>query len=73
MCVDIPVLTIYCSTVPQFGFYPYNSKSKYISFSDLECKPCGIHGYSKCPLNTFDCAKLLKPETVLQAAKELIN
>ena len=55
-CVQIyPVLTIYCSTVPEFGFYPYNKKSSYISFNDLNCKPCGIHGYEKCPIKSFDC------------------
>ncbi|HEY6625472.1 MAG TPA: glycosyltransferase family 9 protein [Ignavibacteriaceae bacterium] len=72
MCSDIPVLTIYCSTVPQFGFYPYNKKSDYISFNDLVCKPCGIHGFSKCPLDTFDCAKLLVPNLVIEKAEKLL-
>ena len=72
MCADIPVLTIYCSTVPQFGFYPYNKKSDYISFDDLFCKPCGIHGFSKCPLGTFDCAKLLVPNLVIEKAEKLL-
>jgi heptosyltransferase-2 len=72
MCADIPVLTIYCSTIPQFGFYPYNKKSDYISFDDLICKPCGIHGFSKCPLDTFDCAKLLVPNLVIEKAEKLL-
>ena len=72
MCADIPVLTIYCSTIPQFGFYPYNMKSDYISFDDLICKPCGIHGFSKCPLDTFDCAKLLSPNLVIEKAEKLL-
>jgi len=72
MCADIPVLTIYCSTVPQFGFYPYNKKSDYTSFDDLICKPCGIHGFSKCPLDTFDCAKLLVPNLVIEKAEKLL-
>jgi len=72
MCADIPVLTIYCSTVPQFGFYPYNKKSDYISFDDLICKPCGIHGFSKCPIDTFDCAKLLVPNLVIEKAEKLL-
>ncbi len=55
ICADIKVLTIYCSTISNFGFYPYNKKSASISYNDLECKPCGIHGYEKCPINTFDC------------------
>lgn len=73
MCVDIPVLMLYCSTVPEFGFYPYNNKSEILSYDDLECKPCGIHGYQNCPLGTFECAKKLKPELVFEKAKEMLS
>jgi heptosyltransferase II len=72
MCAEIPVLTIYCSTVPLFGFYPYNKKSDHISFDDLFCKPCGIHGFNRCPLGTFDCAKLLVPNLVIEKAEKLL-
>ena len=72
MCADIPVLTIYCSTVPEFGFYPYNNRSDYISFNELNCKPCGIHGFNSCPTATFDCAKLLDPKVVIAKAEKLI-
>jgi heptosyltransferase-2 len=73
MCANIPVLTIYCSTIPQFGFYPYNKKSDHISYDNLACKPCGIHGYSSCPLGTFDCAKLLVPDLVIEKARKLLS
>jgi heptosyltransferase-2 len=72
VCADIPVLTIYCSTSPQFGFYPYNEKSDYISYDDIYCKPCGIHGFRNCPTGTFNCAKLLSPEMVIQKAEKLL-
>ncbi len=70
---DIPVLTLYCSTVPEFGFYPYNNKSYFLSFDDLKCKPCGIHGYDECPLKTFDCGIELKPEKVIIKIEEMLN
>jgi heptosyltransferase II len=73
MCANIPVLTIYCSTVPQFGFYPYNKKSEYISYDNLICKPCGIHGYKSCPIGTFDCAKLLVPNLLIEKAEKLLS
>jgi heptosyltransferase-2 len=73
MCADIPVLTIYCSTVPEFGFYPYNNKSRSISFNELSCKPCGIHGHQQCPVSTFDCGKLMKPDIVLTHVKEMLQ
>ena len=73
MCADIPVLTIYCSTIPEFGFYPYNTKSDFISYNGLKCKPCGIHGFSECPIKTFDCGIKLLPEEVFKAVINMIN
>jgi len=73
MCADIPVLTLYCSTSYKFGFYPYNDKSSYLSFDDLFCKPCGIHGYTSCPRGTFECGYLLKPEIVNSKIKMMLN
>jgi len=73
MCVDIPVLTIYCSTIPDFGFYPYNSKSKFLSYDKLECKPCGIHGYRECPIKTFDCGYKLLPDVILEEVEKILR
>jgi heptosyltransferase-2 len=73
MCADVKVLTIYCSTVPEFGFYPYNKKSSSISFDDLKCKPCGIHGHDRCPINTFECAIKLLPERVILKLEEMLH
>lgn len=73
MAAGIPALTIYCSTIPGFGFYPYNEKSKFVSYDDLPCKPCGIHGHQKCPVKTFDCAHKLKPELVFEKLKQILS
>lgn len=73
MAADIPVLTLYCSTVADFGFYPYNEKSSYLSYDDLDCKPCGIHGYEECPLGHFNCGKFLDPDFVIQKLKSFQN
>lgn len=73
MCSDIPVLTIYCSTVPKFGFYPYNDKSKYLSYDKLECKPCGIHGHRTCPVKTFDCGYKLSPDVIFKEIELMMS
>ena len=70
---NIPVLMIYCSTVPDFGFYPYHKKGAYISLENIKCKPCGIHGYHTCPLKYFDCGKLLFAEAVINKAETLLS
>jgi len=72
MCADIPVITLYCSTIPEFGFYPYNQKSIYLSYNELDCKPCGIHGRMECPIGTFDCGYKLTPELVIRHIKDMI-
>lgn len=73
MIADIPTITIYCSTIPEFGFYPYNQNCKSISLDDLECKPCGIHGHNECPIKTFDCGSKLLPEIILNEALRLLT
>lgn len=72
MAADLPALTIYSSTIAGFGFYPYNKTSAFISFDDLKCKPCGIHGYQTCPVKTFDCALKLKPEIVFAKLRQIL-
>lgn len=73
MWAGIPVLTIYCSTVPRFGFYPIGGKSDYISYDNLKCKPCGIHGYEECPLGNFNCAVLISVNEIFQKALKILN
>lgn len=54
--MNAPVTAFYCSTVPAFGFGPLSDDSA-ISESPLEldCRPCGLHGYKACPLGHFKC------------------
>jgi heptosyltransferase-2 len=73
MCADIPVLTIFCSTIDKFGFYPYNDKSQFVSYNELDCKPCGIHGYNECPVKTFDCGNKLLPEHIFAIADKMLR
>lgn len=73
MAAQIPTFTIYCSTIPGFGFYPYNEKSDYISYDNLKCKPCNSHGYKKCPINTFECGYLLTPQYVIEKLNNVIK
>ena len=73
VAANIPVLTIYCSTIPGFGFYPYHEKGYFIGVDDLDCKPCGIHGHHECPLKHFNCGYLLDTKLVIQKAEIILN
>ena len=70
---NTPVLTIYGSTVPEFGFYPFRNFDRFVQIENLYCKPCGIHGHKECPEKHFKCMIDLKPEIVYQNASEMLN
>ncbi len=55
--INAPVTAVYCSTVPRFGFGPLSDLSR-ITETDLNlnCRPCGLHGYKSCPMTHFKCA-----------------
>lgn len=54
--VNARVTAFFCSTVPEFGFYPLSDNSKVVSASPPPpCRPCGLHGYRACPVGHFSC------------------
>ena len=58
--VNAPVVAIYCSTIPAFGFGPLSTRSFIVETQEqLTCRPCGLHGKKHCPLGHFNCAKTI--------------
>jgi heptosyltransferase II len=56
---DAPVTAIFCSTIPAFGFGPLSSNSTVVETNEnLDCRPCGLHGYKACPKGHFKCAEI---------------
>ena len=45
----------FCSTVPSFGFGPLAENSTIKEVSNLDCRPCGLHGHKNCPKGHFKC------------------
>ena len=69
--MNAPVVAVFCSTVPAFGFGPLSTQSFVVETKEhLTCRPCGLHGYKACPEGHFACAEniaandLPVPETV---------
>ncbi|MCY4643301.1 MAG: glycosyltransferase family 9 protein [Bacteriovoracales bacterium] len=59
--VNVKTTAFFCSTVPDFGFFPLSDDSKVVQLSPrLDCMPCGIHGKKSCPLEHFRCSLDLK-------------
>ena len=64
--MNAPVTAFFCSTIPGFGFGPLSGQSKIAETElKLDCRPCGIHGYKKCPLGHFNCAHSISINNVL--------
>jgi heptosyltransferase-2 len=58
--MNAPVVVIYCSTIPAFGFGPLSTQSYIVETQEkLACRPCGLHGKKQCPLGHFNCAKTI--------------
>ncbi len=64
--MNAPTTAIYCSTVPSFGFGPLSDQSTIIETSeDLDCRPCGLHGFKACPKGHFKCASTIDTDKLL--------
>lgn len=54
-----PICSLWGSTVPEFGKYPYmpNERSMFRIFEvcSLKCRPCARAGFKKCPRRHFRC------------------
>jgi ADP-heptose:LPS heptosyltransferase len=55
--MNAPVTVVFCSTVPAFGFGPLRENGRVVETGEeLDCRPCGLHGYTACPKGHFKCA-----------------
>ncbi len=74
VAVKTPVITIFGSTVPAFGFNPLGEFDTVIETDQiLKCRPCGIHGKKKCPIKTFDCMESIEVESIVSAIKKILS
>jgi ADP-heptose:LPS heptosyltransferase len=64
--MNAAVATVFCSTVPVFGFGPLSDVSFVVETAEkLVCRPCGLHGYKVCPEKHFKCALTINNEQLL--------
>lgn len=65
--MNAPVTAAFCSTVPRFGFTPLSEHSLVVETKEnLDCRPCGLHGYKACPKGHFQCSHI-EAEQLLQS------
>ena len=67
--LGVDIISIWGSTVPAFGMYPYypNNPKKYtiIENKDLKCRPCSKIGYDQCPKKHFKCMEDINEELIV--------
>ncbi len=66
------VLTIFGSTVPEFGFAPFGPNGRSLGI-ELDCRPCTDHGKQSCPKKHLHCLVDIKPEYVFQEITKLLE
>ena len=65
--VNAKVTSVFCSTVPAFGFGPLSEESHIVeSPTPLPCRPCGLHGHKACPKQHFLCGYNIQPDFLLK-------
>ncbi|MFK5956711.1 MAG: glycosyltransferase family 9 protein [Planctomycetota bacterium] len=73
VAAGIPVVAIFCSTVPDFGFGPRGAQDIVLQVADLDCRPCGIHGHPTCPEHHFRCGNEVSAEMVVNAVRKRLR
>jgi heptosyltransferase-2 len=67
--VKVPVISIFGSTVKEFGFFPYKARSVVLENKELTCRPCTHIGRSSCPEGHFNCMNQVTPDNAFNALK----
>lgn len=70
--MKIKVVAIFGSTVKEFGFSPYGTKSIIVE-KPIPCRPCSHIGRDKCPKEHFKCMREIQVDDVFHACVKLMG
>jgi heptosyltransferase-2 len=65
-----PVVSVFGPTAPPLGFTPYGVNYRIVE-TELECRPCSLHGSRRCPKGHFKCMLDIPVEKVQEAINSL--
>ena len=69
--LNVPVVCVFCATVPEFGYGPWGVKHRIHGVSNLKCRPCARHGMQYCPSGTHACQLHVNEKEVLESVLSL--
>lgn len=67
-----PVVSIFGSTLPGFGFVPFRVPCRVVEVDSLACRPCTRTGRAACPEGHFRCMLDIGVDRVVRTALELL-
>jgi heptosyltransferase-2 len=69
------ILSLWGSTVPDFGMYPYRPDPDSVIFEvkGLSCRPCSKIGYQQCPKRHFKCMQEQNLSFIAEKAGQLFT
>ncbi len=70
--MNTPTILTYCSTIPEFGFFPLAEHSEIIE-TKIECRPCGLHGKKECPRKHFKCGNNISAQEILEKIRKILS
>jgi heptosyltransferase-2 len=70
--VGTPVVALFGPTVEAFGFFPRGPKDLVLQ-RELSCRPCSVHGSSRCPLGTHACMEGIAPFDVSRGLEGILR
>jgi heptosyltransferase-2 len=66
------VLTLFGSTIPEYGFAPLGPRSKTLGI-EIYCRPCTDHGRRDCPQRHFRCLREITADRVLAEIRQMLE
>lgn len=63
-----PTVAVFGPTVRAFGFFPTGTRAVAVEGGALPCRPCALHGRSRCPEGHFRCMDDVTVDRVSDAA-----
>lgn len=74
---NIPIVSVWGSTVPEFGMYPYYPSNPELysihEVKNLSCRPCSKIGYDTCPKKHFNCMRLQDTDAIIADVNERMS
>jgi len=69
---NVPLAACFGPTVRKLGFFPRGPNSRVLE-TNLDCRPCGLHGHKACPLGHHNCMKDISPDRVWDVLKGMLG